>query len=60
MPKLEIQIAGTWRDSSWDREQRKKKRIEMPVTTKLLSKEDADRIFNSRDFGRFNKEVKNV
>ena len=54
--RTEIKIAGTWRDPAFDRKQKRSRFL----ATKLLSKEDAEHIFNSKAFDRYNEEVKDV
>lgn len=59
MPKLELQIAGTWRDAHLEKEQKKQKSAQLhaPLTSRVLSKEDAEAIFSSKNFDRFRKEA---
>ena len=51
----EVQIIGTYREYSWGTQIQRSKRptTGTPLTTKLMSREDADRVFNRKEFGRF-------
>lgn len=51
--KTEVKIAGTWREYAWGTSVQRRKRTEATIGTKVLSKEDADRIFSKKDFRRF-------
>jgi len=59
MKKLvQVQIAGTWREYAWGTQIQKRKRKDQSgqLTTKVLSKEDAERIFSQKQWERFSPE----
>jgi len=50
----EVQVRGTWREEAW---YPTKNKPSMKASTKVLSKEDAERLFSRKDFSRFSAET---
>ena len=53
----EIQITGTIREYTWGTAIQKKKRSNITLPNRVLSREDAERVFASRSFDQFRGEV---
>ena len=56
--KKMVQITGTVREYTWGTDVQRRKRSNITLPNRVLSKEEAERIFSSKSFDQFNGEVR--
>ena len=57
--KREVVITGTIREYTWGTAIQKRKRSNITLPNRVLSREDAERVFASRSFDQFRGGVRN-